>query len=219
GGAPVYDGGDVVCGDDQGGHALETAQAELGRHVTAALEAGHFPICLGGGHAIAFASWQGLAQHLAPLEQNPRIGIINLDAHFDLRDPDEVRSSGTPFSQMAEACARRGWHFAYACLGAARASSTKALFRVADSLAVLVIEDRDVRRDPETVRRNLTRFMAALDHLYLTIDLDGLPASEAPGVSAPAARGVPLIQLEPVIDLVRDSGKLRLADIAEMNPD
>lgn len=112
GDVPVYDGGDVVCGDDRGGHALETAQAELGRHVTAALEAGHFPICLGGGHAIAFASWQGLAQHLAAREKSPRIGIINLDAHFDLRDPGEVRSSGTPFSQMAEDCTRRGWRFA-----------------------------------------------------------------------------------------------------------
>src|SRR5699024_10337455 len=218
GGAPVYDGGDVVCGDDQGGHALETAQAELGRHVTAALEAGHFPICLGGGHAIAFASWQGLAQHLAPLEQNPRIGIINLDAHFDLRDPGEVRSSGTPFSQMAEDCAQRGWHFAYACLGVARASNTKTLFRQAEKLDVLIHEDRDFSREPEMIRRNLTRFMADLDHLYLTIDLDGLPGSEAPGVSAPAARGVPLVHLDPVIDLVRDSGKLRLADIAELNP-
>jgi len=65
----------------------------------------------------------------------------------------------------------------------------------------------------------LQAFMAACDHLYLTIDLDVLPAFEAPGVSAPAARGVPLGLIEPLIETVRDSGKLRLADIAELNPD
>jgi formiminoglutamase len=40
----------------------------------------------------------------------------------------------------------------------------------------------------------------------------------APGVSAPAARGVALDVIEPIIDAVAGSGKLRLADIAELNP-
>jgi formiminoglutamase len=46
-----------------------------------------------------------------------------------------------------------------------------------------------------------------------------LPACEAPGVSAPAARGVPLALLEPLLETVRDSGKLRLMDLAELNPE
>ena len=49
------------------------------------------------------------------------------------------------------------------------------------------------------------------------MDLDALPASQAPGVSAPAALGVPLATLEALIDILRASGKLRLADIAELN--
>lgn len=216
---PVYDGGDVVCGPDDEGDALETAQAALGQHITAALDVGHRPIALGGGHAIAFASWQGVARHLADREMRPRVGIINLDAHFDLRDPGEVRSSGTPFSQIADDCTRRGWDFAYACLGVARASNTATLYRCAEKLGVLIHEDRDFERQPEVIHENLQQFIAGCDHLYLTIDLDGLPACETPGVSAPAARGVTLARLEPLIDLIRDSGKLRLADIAEMNPD
>lgn len=64
----------------------------------------------------------------------------------------------------------------------------------------------------------LDAFIARCDHLYLTIDLDVLPAAVMPGVSAPAARGVELAVIEPLIAHIRASGKLRLADLAEYNP-
>lgn len=215
----IYDGGDVVCGDDSAGDALERAQYELAARTAELLNAGQRPILLGGGHAMAFASWQAIAAHLAQTEKQPQIGIINLDAHFDLRDPNHVHSSGTPFAQIADDCDARDWPFRYACLGVSRASNTAALFRRADELSVLVHEDRDFARTPGAILDHLRTFIDRCDHLYLTIDLDGLPAAEAPGVSAPAARGVPLAQFEPLIDRVRDSGKLRIADIAELNPE
>lgn len=214
---PAYDAGDVVCDGD----ALEQAQQQLGERVAKLLDAGHLPLVLGGGHEIAFGSWQGLARHLENLDSEaPRVGIINLDAHFDLRDPQHVRSSGTPFSQIAEQCEQRGWPFHYACLGVSRASNTRALFERADELKVLVREDREFAPTTiETLIQDVERFMVRCDHLYLTIDLDVFPACEAPGVSAPAARGVSLALLEPLIETIRDSGRLRLADLAEFNPD
>ncbi|APX92715.1 formimidoylglutamase [Halomonas sp. 1513] len=216
--APAYDAGDVSCHGDTD---MEAAQARLAERLAALLASGQRPIALGGGHEIAFASWSGLARHLdASGADKPRVGIINLDAHLDLRDPAHVRSSGTPFAQIAEACEARGWPFRYACLGVSRAANTRALFNRARELGVLVREDRDFQPPRlDAIQRDLERFMARCDHLYLTIDLDVLPAAEAPGVSAPAARGVTLAQLEPLIEAVRDSGKLRLADLAELNPD
>ncbi len=216
---PAYDGGDVLCADGD----LEGAQTRLGRNVCALLDAGHLPIVLGGGHEVAFGSWQGIAEHLAggvPRMAAPRIGIINFDAHFDLRDPTHIHSSGTPFAQIAEQCAARGWPFAYACLGVSRANNTRALFQRARELGVLVREDRDISesRLPELMAE-LQAFIAGCDAIYLTVDIDVLPACDAPGVSAPAARGVPLALLEPLLESVRDSGKLRLADLAELNPE
>nr|WP_298144244.1 formimidoylglutamase [uncultured Pseudomonas sp.] len=216
---PAYDAGDVLCADGD----LDSAQVRLGHNVCALLDAGHLPIVLGGGHEVAFGSWQGIAEHMAgaqPAGAAPRIGIINFDAHFDLRDPTHVQSSGTPFAQIAEQCAARDWPFAYACLGVSRASNTLALFQRARELNVLVREDRDISesRLPELVAE-LQAFIAGCDAIYLTIDIDVLPACEAPGVSAPAARGVPLALLEPLLESVRDSGKLRLVDLAELNPE
>jgi formiminoglutamase len=211
---PAYDAGDLLCADGD----LEGAQARLGQNVCALLDAGHLPIVLGGGHEVAFGSWLGIAEHLTGAAV-PRIGIINFDAHFDLRDPAHAHSSGTPFAQIAEQCAVRGWPFVYACLGVSRASNTRALFQRAAELDVLVREDREIREGSlAAIAEQLRGFIAGCDAIYLTIDIDVLPACEAPGVSAPAARGVPLALLEPLLETVRDSGKLRLADLAELNP-
>lgn len=217
---PAYDAGDVVCADGD----LAAAQQRLAQSVATLLDARHQPVVIGGGHEVAFGSWSGLAQHLQGCAEAgrdaPRIGIINFDAHFDLRDPAHVQSSGTPFAQIAQACAAHGWPFRYACLGVSRASNTRALFNRAAELNVLVREDRDIRESTlNAIRAELDAFAADCDALYLTLDIDVLPAGEAPGVSAPAPRGVRLELLEPLIDHIKASGKLRLADLAEINPE
>ncbi|UQY35844.1 formimidoylglutamase [Pseudomonas fulva] len=223
--APAFDAGDVTCEDGN----LEAAQGRLGQNICALLDAGHLPLVIGGGHEVAFGSWSGLAEHLsgqaaprmaAPRMAAPRIGIINFDAHFDLRDPAHVHSSGTPFAQIAEQCAVHGWPFRYACLGVSRASNTRALFARAAELNVLVREDQQIRESTlDAIGAELDAFTAECDALYLTIDIDVLPACEAPGVSAPAARGVRLELLEPLLERLKASGKLRLADLAEINPE
>ena len=92
----LADAGDVVCSGD----ALETAQQALGAAVTGELDARRFPLVLGGGHEMAWGSFCGLAGHLAKASSQPRIGVVNFDAHFDLRR-DTRGTSGTPFLQIA----------------------------------------------------------------------------------------------------------------------
>ncbi|MGL4707291.1 MAG: formimidoylglutamase [Aeromonas veronii] len=209
---PVYDGGDVSCPDGD----LDAAHGHLAERVAAALDVGHFPLVLGGGHEVAFGSWSGLNRHLGG---SGKVGIINLDAHFDLRMKQELASSGTPFFQIAEQCIAQGTPFHYACLGVAETANTQALFARADELGVWYVKDEAMsERALPTLLSGLDAFIADCDHLYLTIDLDVLPAAVMPGVSAPAARGVELAVIEPLIAYIRASGKLRLADLAEYNP-
>jgi len=211
----LWDAGDVRCVGD----ALEPAQAELSKRLTDLLGRDTFPITLGGGHEIAYGSYGGLARHLAAQsDAAPRIGVINFDAHFDLRLAERA-SSGTPFRQIAEDCAARGWPFHYACLGVSDYANTRALFERAEQLGVSWRRDEEMGIDRlAESRAQLQGFLAGVDHVYLTICLDVLPAAVAPGVSAPAAHGVALEVVETLIDTVLASGKLRLADIAELNP-
>ena len=211
----LWDAGDVCCEGD----ALETAQAAFAHEISQLLARDMLPIGIGGGHEIAYASFCGLAGVLAADGRAPNIGILNLDAHFDLR-LDERASSGTPFLQIAQDCERRGWAFQYCCLGVSEFANTAALFERARDLQVnwRLDEQMQERHLPEILAQ-VDAFLAPLDVLYLTIDLDVLPAAVAPGVSAPAALGVPLSVVEAVVDRVCASGKLRVADLAEFNPE
>ena len=146
-----------------------------------------------------------------------KVGIINLDAHLDLRFAD-CASSGTPFRQLALECdaQQRGFH--YTCIGVSRAANTRR-YGMKRRAAVAIVEDLEVLTAFETrVLPELERNIAQFDRLYLTIDLDVLPAREMPAVSAPAALGVPLATLLRIVEPLCRSGKLQAVDLVEFNP-
>ena len=182
------------------------------------LKDGQFTVGLGGGHEITFASYCGIAKVLGT-DAHWSLGCLNIDAHFDLRDADQA-SSGTGFAQIARSEAAAGRTFRYAAVGISEASNTKVLFDRAEELGVQVLLDVDCHLgNIDTVRSFVADFAGSVDHLYLTIDLDALPASVAPGVSAPAGYGIGLEVVRAIVVAAATSGKLIHADIAELNPD
>lgn len=211
-GIRAWDAGTVAVTD----HRMEDGQSRLGSAVAALVDVGHLPIVLGGGHEVAFGTYQGIAH--SGLRRGKKLGVLNLDAHFDLR-PDPVPSSGTPFRQMLEAEAAAGTEMQYAVLGISQPSNTQVLFDTAEEHGVTYLLDEECSLvDQQRVRRFVTEFLDDVDLVHLTIDLDGLPAATAPGVSAPAAYGVPLEIMQLACDLVAASGKLAVCDVAELNP-
>ncbi len=212
----LWDAGDVVCEGD----ALEAAQAALGARVARLLDGGAHLVVIGGGHEMAWGDFQGLRKHLYPGGgKNGHLLVLNLDAHFDLRS-SRPGNSGTPFDQILQDATERGLPVRYACLGVSRLSNTPALFARAREHGAHWAEDTEMQeRHLEARLADIDRLLADADHVYLTIDTDVLPASTAPGVSAPAPYGVPLHVVEACLHRVKASGKLRLADIAEFNPE
>ncbi|MGF1724006.1 formimidoylglutamase [Photobacterium nomapromontoriensis] len=239
---PVYDGGDICCDDGN----LEQAQHRLGEDVCKALRQKHKVIVFGGGHEVALGSFQGIGSYLIQKQHAsenisglakdinetttaPQIGIINFDAHFDLRNPPSHQpqqgSSGTPFHQIARYCKLQNWPFHYACLGLNHSANTQALYQKADELGVLYRDDEQLsfQHINDTVEA-IQSFINQCDYLYLTIDLDVFPAAVAPGVSAPASRGVSLDIIEtlllPILAAKQNNGesKVLVFDIAEYNP-
>jgi len=210
----VDDLGDVTCAAD----ALEQAQAEFGEVVAGVIGARGVPLGMGGGHEIAYGSYLGLQQALTVAGDGATIGIVNFDAHFDLR-AGERSTSGTPFRQILEHAADNGRQVEYLCIGVSRFANTPALFERARSLGVRWVLDEDTRADRyAALAEELTALLGRVDHLYLTVCLDCFPAAAAPGVSAPAALGIEPALVERLVDLAVASGKLRVADVAELNP-
>ena len=150
-----------------------------------------------------------------------QLGIINFDAHFDLRQPEaQGPTSGTGFWQMAEDRKAAGLPFHYLALGIQQNSNTRHLFDTADALGAEYLpaslfqpkyHDRLIGAIEAFIRRN--------DKIYLTTCLDVFAAPYAPGVSATAYNGlVPDALFLDCFRTVLRSGKLAGADIAELNP-
>ena len=205
----LFDGGDAVVVDDE----LEVAQQRYGQALTQLLRQRKLTVGLGGGHEITWASYLGVRGAFP----DARLGIINLDAHFDNRPSDQA-TSGTGFAQIIAAEAQQNRQSNIMTLGIAEAANTTDLFeRARQSRIQWTTDDRWITY-PSEVGSAVAQLLDQVDLVYLTIDLDVLPAATAPGVSSPAAYGVPLPLVSAVIDHVAASGKLVHADIAELNP-
>ncbi|WPV69933.1 formimidoylglutamase [Chitinophaga sp. LS1] len=202
----LMDGGNIICPDED----LEAAQQALSGAVQLIKRAGHTPVLLGGGHEITYGHAHGLYQSL-PGEQ---LGLINFDAHFDLRT--EGVSSGTGFWQLSQ----QHSPFQYLALGIQQLSNTQQLFRIAGELDVQYIEaDAFHFQDRTLLKVVVEEFIKKADKLYLTIDLDVFAAAYAPGVSATAFNGIrPDGLFLECFRTILHSGQLAGMDIAELNP-
>lgn len=209
----ITDLGDIKVEGDE----LETGQKMLADHVSRALGMYEQLIVFGGGHETAFGSYVGLRTAFP----HKKIGIINLDAHLDLRNIGEAgASSGTPFNQIRHLDPE---NFDYLCIGAARESNTQALLNRAKDWGAQIIYDTDLTAGPDAAFGPIDAMAERSDILYLTVDIDLLPHYQAPGVSAPAARGVAFTVVESVIAHVVYASKARnallpLADFVEVSP-
>ena len=208
----LFDAGNVECHNAD----LEGAQLILQFYLHKIISAGYFPFVFGGGHEVAFPHFMGI---LDADQNKDRFGIINIDAHFDLRMPDHKPSSGTPFYQISETCAERGIPFNYLCIGIQQSSNTRALFNRAHELNVsYIFADKCGIHQLDTVTEKIYEFVMKLDKIYLTICLDVFDISEAPGVSAPSAIGLRSDVALEIIKEILETGKVVSTDIAELNP-
>lgn len=208
----LWDAGDVDGRD----LTLEAAQQALATRIAHVVAQGCRPLVLGGGHEVAWGTFQGIARAHPGLE---RLLIVNLDAHFDLRMAAQG-NSGTPFRQIADWCRAQGRPFDYHVLGISRFANTQALFDRAATLGVRHRLDEQLQSAAQLAQAQaaLAEDLARCDGVYLTVCLDVLPAPLAPGVSAPAPLGLPLAHVEALVDQVMASGRVLAADLAELNP-
>ncbi|MCW3160238.1 formimidoylglutamase [Chryseobacterium oryctis] len=205
----LLDFGNIYCNDGD----LENTQNNLAKNVSKVLLKGGKSLVLGGGHEVTYAHYLGVKTAFP--EQ--KIGIINIDAHFDNRQPENGvgASSGTGFWQIAQEGEINSLH-----IGIQRNSNTLKLFDTAHQYGMkYILADELFFENLPSVYQRIDDLLANVDYAYLTICMDVFNASIAPGVSASAYNG---IFADATFMLfyrhILKNKKVVALDVAEVNP-
>ena len=193
---------------------LEESQQALGTVVSAIFQAGAIPVVLGGGHETAYGHFLGYVNARRP------VGIINIDAHLDVRPClDGQGHSGSPFRQALEHATQplEGAH--YVCLGAQSANVSRQHWEELRARGGVVRWADEVRNQMAThLTREIDRLAAAGCRVYVSIDADVVRAADVPGVSAPNPLGLSGDEVAACARLAGQSPAVASFDLVEINP-
>lgn len=187
--------------------SVEEAQKEYSEKIADVLKKGIFPIGLGGGHDIAYGSYLGIRK----AHPDKKIGIINFDAHLDMRPYDKGRTSGTSFKEIMD----NDKNAQYAIVGFQKMGNTERLIKTAEAFNVLILEEEC---SEESIIKSLEEFIKKVDIVYVTFCMDVFDASTAPGVSAPVVMGLDPKKGKRLLRFLMETEKVVCVDFAEVNP-
>ncbi len=204
--------------------------AEVADRVFFALEAGRFPLVLGGDHAQAVGTISGLARHWR--RRGKRVGVVWVDAHTDMNTP-ETSLSGNIHGMPLAALLGRGPLSLVDLVGDGAPALDPAdvvLVGVRDvdateipivkelGVRVYTMSELDARGTSECVREAYTRALAATAGVHLSFDLDGVDPDDAPGVGTPVPGGLSLRESHLLCELGCATGRLLGMEMVELNP-
>lgn len=221
----------VEQGDRKARYLPQIAETcrRLGVMVDRSATAGKVPLVLGGDHSGAIGTVAGISKSFR--RQKKKVGLIWIDAHADMNTPDTSPSGNV--HGMPLAC----------CIGL----GPKALIGLfgfqpkVDPTNVVLVGVRDVdilERDHVrnsgvrafTMRhideRGLRAVMEDAIHIasegtagfHLSLDMDYVDPSEAPGVGTPVRGGATYREAHLAMEMICDSKKMVSMEVVEVNP-
>ena len=193
--------------------------------VSTSLQAGRFPLVLGGDHSLALGSVRGAARQR-------RVGVLWVDAHADFNTPQTTPSGnihGMPLAALCglgepslvqlwdEPCpvvdARR-----VAVIGARDLDGGEKANLQQAGVMVQSMEQIDREGLVGVMEKALQHILRDTDGLYLSFDMDSLDPRHAPGVGTPVAAGLTQREAHLICEMVAETGKLMGMDMVEVNP-
>ncbi len=210
-GGPLYDNrpiravdcGDVIADRNDLGAHLKKAEAAI-RKIRAA---GAMPFVLGGDHAIPIPVLRGL-------DGDGPITLIQIDQHLDWRDHINGVTDGlsSPIRRASEMDhIGEIFQIGLRATGSGRAEEFEAATAYGAHL-ISAYEVHDHGMDAVLAR------IPDNGRYYLTVDLDGMDASIAPGVAAPCPGGITFTEARKLIHGLVRKGRVVGMDVVEITP-
>lgn len=187
----LRDRGDLWLNEDAADDAV------IADAIRAAIQSNAVPLALGGDHAMTHPVLRGIHAEHGP------VTILHFDAHPDLYDDfdSNPRSHASPFARIMEA------GLATRLVQVGIRTLNRHCREQAERFGVEIVPMADFAPDKVPVLEG---------PLYISIDLDGIDPSEAPGVSHPEPGGLTLREVLAVLQ--RQTAVIVGADIVELNP-
>ncbi|MFW5937629.1 MAG: arginase [Halanaeroarchaeum sp.] len=201
----------------------EDVCGRLAGEVRESLSDGYTPLVLGGDHSVAIGTVSGAASETA-------LGAIWFDAHGDLNTPTTSPSGNVHGMPLAALLGIDEW----AGVGWANAPSLSAENVAIVGLRSLDDAERDILRDGEitaytmsdiderglddVVEDALAVAGDGTDGYHVSLDLDWLDPTIAPGVGTPVRGGVDYREAHHAMEQVAADGGMRSMELVEVNP-
>ncbi len=202
----ILDRGDVALA----GLTIEGATAPIRDAVGAAAEAHALTLVAGGNNAVTRPAVLGLGGEIE------EIGLITLDAHFDMRETGEGLSNGNPVRALLED-GLPGANIAQ--VGLASFANSEAMHRDAINAGNCVVTMGDIRRSGiEHAVAQALDHVAHCDALVIDCDIDVIDRSQLPG--APGARpgGMAAQDFFWAVRKLSSDPRVRVIDLVEWDP-
>ena len=204
-------------GDVQLAHgAIEQNFHNMRNFVGEILGAGAVPIILGGDHAITWPNVGALAEHYG----HGKIGVIHFDAHVDTSPllPGQYASHGSQFYQLIEEGSIKGENFVQVGL--------RGYWPGPDVLEY--IEEKGVRSHymaeiekygfDTVLDRAINEAIDGADYVFLSVDVDVVDPSAAPGTGSPEPGGLTAHQILTATRRIAHEVGIHGMDVTEVSP-
>jgi arginase len=206
----------------------ETCQ-DIAKAVQESLGEGFFPLVLGGDHSIAAGVAAGVASHFRKDEK--RIGYLWLDAHGDMNTPESSPSGnvhGMPLAAImgygADELVNLGGFKPKAepgnivIVGARDLDTQERKIVKKSGIHVFTMRDIDERGMREVMADALKYATDDTDGIAVSLDMDFVDPSDAPGVGTPVRGGVTYREAHLAMEMIADSESMASLEVVEINP-
>lgn len=173
------------------------------------------PIMIGGDHYLTYPAFVGYANAV-----EDDVGLIHLDAHTDTWSSSDLYGEhyhGSPMARIAET--EYGGYANHAMVGI-RGHADMDFLDILDEEGLYVDYARDVREKgiEACMQDAIEHATSGVDHVYVTVDIDVLDPSFAPGTGTPAPGGLTNADLLTAADMLGDCEKVGAFDLVEVLP-
>ncbi|HXX82999.1 MAG TPA: agmatinase [Casimicrobiaceae bacterium] len=197
----------VDCGDvDVAYYDIERNMRLMTESAAAILDRRALPVMLGGDHSVTFPLVSAF-ERFAPLD------IVHFDAHLDWIDHvDGIRfANGSPFRRISELPFVR--HMTH--LGIRDLRSREGDYNDALRFGAQIFTRQTIR---EQGPQAIVEAMPQMNNIYVSIDIDGLDPSIAPGTGSPTVDGLLYHEVRTLLQGVAKKGRVVGFDVVEVNP-